>query len=73
MNEVWFWLTKLLELFVWDVLSLFNLASISLIDYLSGANLLTDDAFEDELAPSDSAIWALLYLRFYDCDELIIS
>jgi len=27
-----------------------------LIDYLSGANLLTDDAFEDELAPSDSAI-----------------
>lgn len=56
MNEVWFWLTKLLELFVWDVLSLFNLASISLIDYLSGAKLLTDDAFEDELAPSDSAI-----------------
>lgn len=43
------------------------------MDYLSGANLLTDDACEDEFAPSDSAIWALLYLRFYDADELIIS
>ena len=43
------------------------------MDYLSGANLFTDDACEDELAPSDSAIWALLYLRFCDGDKLIIS